>query len=259
MASRSQPFRVGLSVVFLAAAVAVGASLWLTRSDPSSGGASSRAAASPEVEDFPSDPSSGSASSRAASPPEVEDVPSADPVADRTPVIRSACDSAGFGTESSDGSGVSKPKVSMRAATARHRNDAGSYEFLASPTWNLREQGPISKLIGPDRDFVVSLGPGPVGGLPQAYDEFVELVGKTYGDVRLGKIDAGCAAGDISVWLHGEGTNADAAPFEFLAVIIERSSGGTVGAFGAWNPNTPQVRPLVLEVMQSFQAIPVRA
>jgi hypothetical protein len=259
MASRPQPFRVGLSVVVLAAAVAVGASLWLTRSDPSSGGASSRSAPPPEVEDFPSDPSSGGASSRAAPPPEVEDLPSAGPVADRSPVIQSACDRAGYGTESSDGSGVSELKVSMRAATARHRNDAGSYEFLASPTWNLQEQGPISKLIGPDRDFVVSLGPGPVGGLPQAYDEFVELVGKTYGDVRLGKIDAGCAAGDISVWLHGEGTNADAAPFEFLAVIIERSSGGTVGAFGAWNPKTPQARPLVLEVMQSFQAVPVRA
>jgi len=106
---------------------------------------------------------------------------------------------------------------------------------------------------------VVSLGPGPVGGLPHAYDEFVELVGKTYGNVQLGKIHASCVAGDLSVWRHGKGTNAAAAPFEFLVVIIERTSGGTVGAFGVWNPKTPQVRPLVLEVMKSFHAIPVRS
>ena len=257
MASRPQPFRVGLSVVVFAAAVAVGASLWLTRSDPSTGGDSSRAAAPPEVEDFPSDPSSGSASSRAAAPQELENFPSADPVADHSPVIRSACDRAGYDTQSSDGPSVSKPKASTRAATARHRNDAGSYEFLASPSWDLREQGSISKLIGPDRDFVVSLGPGPEG-LPQAYDEFVEVVDNTYGNVRLRKIDAGCSAGDISVWLQGKGTNTEAAPFEFLAVIIQRSSGGTVGAFGAWDPKTPHARPLVLEVMQSFHATPVR-
>ena len=236
MVSRPQPSRVGLSVVVLAAAVAVATSLWFTRAVPSSGEASTGDA-----------------------PPVVERFPSVDPVADRSPVIRRPCDRAGYGTQSSDGPGVSKPKGPTRSAIVRHRNDPGGYEFLAPTAWKLRKQGPISKLIGPGRDFVVSLGPGPVGGLPRAYDEFVELLGKTYGNVRFGRIDARCAAGDVSVWRHGNGTNAAAAPFEFLAVIIERSSGGTVGAFGAWNQNAPQARPLVHEVMKSFHAIPLRA
>lgn len=228
--------RVALSVVVLAAAVAVTTTLLFPRAIPLRGGVSSGDA-----------------------PPGVERFASAhDPVSDRSPVARQACDQAGIVTQSRDRASESKPKVSSRLAT-RHRNDAGSYEFLASPTWSLQEQGPISKLVGPGRDFVVSFAPGPAGGLPQAYDEFVELIGKTYGNVRFGKIDARCAAGDLSVWRHGKGTNAAAAPFEFVAVIIERSSGGTVGAFGAWDPNVPQGRPLVHEVMKSFHAIPTRA
>jgi hypothetical protein len=242
MASRSRPFRVGLTVVVLAAGVAVATSLWLTRSKPSSGGASFSAAAPPGVKD-----------SRRA------DSPRSDPVADRSPDIRPACEGTGYGTQYSDGSSSSKPEVTAPSVTARHRNEAGSYEFLTSPTWDLREQGPLSRLVGPGRDFVVSIGPGPTEGLPRAYDEFVELVHKTYGNVRLDKIDAGCAGGDLSVLLEGKGTNSAAAPFEFLAVIIERSSGGTVGAFGAWSPKTPQVRPQVLEVMQSFHALPARS
>jgi hypothetical protein len=236
MGSRPSPSRVGWSIVILAAAVAVATNLWLTRAVPLS-------------EKTPS----------GDTPPGVEGLPKAGPVADHSPVIRPACDRAGNGTQSSDGPSVFNPNGSTRSATTRHRNDAGSYEFLAPRTWKLRKQGSISTLVGPGRDFVVSLAPGPVGGLPRAYDEFVELVGKTYGDVKLGKIDIGCAAGDLSVWLYGKGTNAAAAPFEFLAVMIERSSGRTVGAFGAWNPKTPQVRPLVRQVMKSFHAIPVRA
>jgi hypothetical protein len=113
-------------------------------------------------------------------------------------------------------------------------------------------------LVGPGHDFVVSLGPGPQGGLPRAYDEFVALADRTYGNVRLDTIDADCVAGDLSVWVQGRGTNAAAKPFDFLAVIIERSSGGTLGAFGAWNPKFPQARPLVRGVMESFHAIPNR-
>ena len=236
MVSRPQPSRVGLSVVVLAAAVAVATGLWLTRAVPSSGGASTGDA-----------------------PPVVERFPSVDPVADRSPDIRGPCDRAGYGAQPSDGLGVSKPKGSTRSAIVRHRNDAGGYEIFAPPTWKLRKQGPLTKLVGPSRDLMVSLAPGPMGGLPHAYDEFAELLGKTYGNVRLGRIGARCAAGDVSVWRHGNGTNAAAAPFEFLAVIIERSSGGTVGAFGAWKQNAPQARPLVHEVMKSFHAIPLRA
>lgn len=235
MVSRPQTSRLGWSVVVLAAA-AVATSLWLSRAVPSSGGASSGGA-----------------------PPGVERFPSADPVANRSPVIRRPCDRAGFGSQSSNGHSVPTPRVSTRSAATRYRNGEGGYEFLAPPTWRLREQGSITKLVGPGREFVVSLAPGPIGGLPRAYDEFVELLGKTYGNVRFGKIDARCAAGDVSVWRHGNGTNAAAAPFEFLAVIIERPSGGTVGAFGAWNQNAPQARALVHEVMKSFHAIPLRA
>ncbi len=235
MVNRPQTSRVGL-VLFLAAAVAVATSFWLPRVVPLSGGTSSSGA-----------------------PPRVEHLPSADPVSDRSPVARQACDQTGNGIQPRDGTSESEPKLSTRSAATRHRNDAGGYEFLAPPTWKVREQGPISKLVGPGRDLVVSLGPGPAGGLPHAYDEFAELLGKTYGNVRFGKIDARCAAGDLSVWRHGKGTNAAAEPFEFLAVIIERSSGGAVGAFGAWNPNVPQVRPLIHEVMKSFRAISVRA
>ena len=220
--------------MLLAATVAVAASLWPTRAVPSSEGASS---------------------GDADAPPGVYSFPRADPAADHSPAIRRACDRAGYGTQSSDAR-VPKRNVSTRSAVTGHRNDAGGYEFVAPSTWTLRKQGPISKVVGPGRDFVVSFGPGPVGGLPHAYLEFVELLGKTYGNVRLGKIDTRCWAGELSVWHHGEGINAAAAPFEFLVVIIERSSGGTVGAFGAWSPKTPQVRPLVHEVMRSFTPSP---
>ena len=226
-----------MSVVVLAAAGAVAASLMFTRAVPLSGGVP-----------------------RGDAPPGAEHFASAhDAVSDRSPVARQACDQSGYVTQSRDRASEFKPKVSTRLATTRHRNDAGRYEFLAPPTWSLQEQGPISKLVGPGGDFVVSFAPGPAEGLPKAYDEFVELLGKTYGNVRFGKVDVRCAAGDLSVWRHGTGTNVAAAPFEFVAVIIERSSGGTVGAFGAWSANVPQVRPLVHEVMKSFHATPTRA
>lgn len=241
MISRLQWSRVGSTLLILAAAVAVATAVVFTTSFR-------------PTRDVPL---SGDASFDGTAPP--GDEASADPVADGSPVIRGACDRAGYGTRSSDSPTVSKPKVSTRSVRTCHRNDAGSYEFLADPTWRLREQGSISKLFGPGSDFVVSFGPGPVNGLNHAYDEFVELVGKSYGNVRLGKIDVQYAAADLSIWQHGKGTNAAAEPFEFVAVIIRRPSGGTVGAFGAWNPRTPQVRPLVREVLKSFHAIPVQA
>jgi hypothetical protein len=235
MADWRRVSRVGLTVV-AAGAVALATVLLLTRGSPFSWGAPRKDAST-----------------------ELERSPRAEPVSNRSPVIRQTCGAAGFLARASAGPSSFKPSVSKHSASTRYRNEVGNYEFLAPQTWELRKHDSISKLVGPGHDFVVSLGPGPLGGLPRAYDEFVALADRTYGNVRLDKIDASCAAGDLSVWVQGRGTNAAAKPFDFLAVIIERPSGGTLGAFGAWNPKVPRARPLVRGVMESFRALPVGA
>jgi hypothetical protein len=154
------------------------------------------------------------------------------------------------------GSAATKSKAPSQITTTRRTNPQGGYSFRYAHSWNVRQRAEITRVIGPGRDFVISFGPGPTGGLPIAFDEFAALVRETYRNVRVSGVDVDCVGGYLSAAARGRGTNVRGTDFEFLAKIIKPSSGQAVGAFGVWRAGVPRLHVAVREVIDSFQANP---
>lgn len=157
------------------------------------------------------------------------------------------------------GSAATKSKAPSQITTTRRANPQGGYSFRYAQNWNVRQRAEITRVIGPGRDFVISFGPGPTGGLPVAFDEFAALVRETYRNVRVSGVDVDCVGGYLSAAVRGKGTNVRGTDFEFLAKLIKPSSGQAVGAFGAWRAGVRRLHVAVREVIDSFQANPSSA
>jgi hypothetical protein len=170
------------------------------------------------------------------------------------------CDPATNKPDSAVGqSGSTRSRAASQVATKRRRNLQGGYSFRYAPHWEVSQRAEMTRVVGPGNGFVISFGPGPVGGLPGAFDDFAELVRDTYRNVRVNEVDVDCVGGYLSAEARGKGTNVRGTEFQFLAMIIKPSPGRAVGAFGAWRPEVRRFRLAVTEVIDSFQANPPSA
>jgi hypothetical protein len=176
-------------------------------------------------------------------------------------VTRSQSDVATEGANPTD-KGTQESKSSagegddFRFVTEVYENEAAGYSFRYPETWTLQRQGTASRLTRPDRHFVISFGLGPVGGLPVAYDEFVALLGKTYTDVVVDRVDATRVRDSVGVVLKGAATGSGGVRVRFLATILERPNGQrAIGALAASDVTSAGFPPAVREILASFQPI----
>jgi hypothetical protein len=103
---------------------------------------------------------------------------------------------------------------------------------------------------------VISFGLGPEGGLPVAYDQFVSLLGETYTDVAVDKVDATRVRDSVGVVLKGSATGSGGVRVRFLATILERPNGQrAIGALAASDVTSARFPPVVQEILASFQPI----
>jgi hypothetical protein len=143
----------------------------------------------------------------------------------------------------------------LRFVTEVYENDAG-YSFRYPERWSVKSQGTASRLVRPDGHIVISFGLGPEGGLPVAYDEFVSLLGETYTDVVVDKVDATRVRDSVGVVLKGAATGSGGVRVRFLATIIERPDGQrAIGALAASDETFTRFPPAVREILASFKPI----
>ena len=144
----------------------------------------------------------------------------------------------------------------FRFVTEIYENEGAGYSFRYPERWSVKSQGTASRLVRPDRHIVISFGLGPEGGLPVAYDEFVSLLGETYTDVVVDKVDATRVRDSVGVVLNGAATGTGGVRVRFLATIIERPDGQrAIGALAASDVTSDRFPPAVREILASFKPI----
>jgi hypothetical protein len=168
-------------------------------------------------------------------------------------------DATGEADPSSNGTQESNATVErddFRFVTRVYENQGAGYSFRYPDQWSLKQQGTASRLTRPDRHFVISFGLGPEGGLPVAYDQFVSLLGETYTDVVVDKVDATRVRDSVGVVLKGSATGSGGVRVRFLATILERPNGQrAIGAMAASDVTSARFPPVVQEILASFQPI----
>lgn len=144
----------------------------------------------------------------------------------------------------------------FQLASKLHENSAAGYSFRYPNRWKLRSEETVSKLIRPDRHFVISFGLGPQGGLPVAYDEFVALLDSTYGNVVVNKVNPTKVGDNVGVLVKGAATGSAGVRVHFLAAVISRPDDKrAIGALAATDTTTSKFPRVVREILESLRPI----
>jgi hypothetical protein len=111
---------------------------------------------------------------------------------------------------------------SFRLGWELQENRTAGFSFRYPDRWTAKARGVVSKLTSPDRRVVVWFGLGPRRDFPAAYDQFIGLLHKSYGEVVVNKVDAK-NVGDNSIAITVRGSaSGDAGRVRYIATVLGR-------------------------------------
>lgn len=138
-------------------------------------------------------------------------------------------------------------------------NQAGGYQLMAPDGWEVTQQGPITKMISPDKHAVVRVSPGNRGALHESGALFFQQVGRHYKNTKLTGVESEQVGSRPALVYGGLGLNKKNVKINFLAITVEaKPTNYAISVFTAANSDAQQVLPHVNSVVDTFRAIDQR-
>jgi hypothetical protein len=157
------------------------------------------------------------------------------------------------GQPDSSQSGASPPAQDEGAMTA-HVNLQAGYRFRHPITWEVAEEGTLTKLQSPKEDIVISFGLSPEGGLESSSKALVSSLEDAHHNSRIIGAQQKEIGGSPSVIVAGLGTNASGLRVRFLAITVEGEPRNyAIAVFVPATSDADRLLPPIQRVVSSFR------
>jgi hypothetical protein len=150
--------------------------------------------------------------------------------------------------------GGSSPPAEDEGAMTAHVNLQAGYRFRYPITWEVAEDGTLTKLQSPKEDVVISFGLSQQGGLEASSEALVASIEDAHHNSRIIGAQQKEIGGSPSVIVAGLGTNDSGLRVRFLAITVEGEPNNyAISVFVPASSDADRLLPPIQRIVGSFR------